>query len=53
MAALATLREPVDAFFAKVTVNDEDPVVRASRLRLLSQIVEVTKSVADFSKIEG
>jgi glycyl-tRNA synthetase beta chain len=53
MAELARLREPVDSFFEKVTVNDPDPIVRATRLRLLSQIVDVTRSVADFSKIEG
>ncbi len=53
MAALATLREPVDTFFDKVTVNTEDPDLRANRLRLLARIGETLGRVADFSKIEG
>ncbi len=53
MAALARLREPVDDFFDKVTVNDEDTSQRANRLRLLSRIRATLNTVADFSKIEG
>ena len=53
MAALARLREPVDEFFDKVTVNDDDPAQRANRLRLLSRIRATLNTVADFSKIEG
>jgi glycyl-tRNA synthetase beta chain len=53
MAALAQLRQPVDAFFDKVTVNCEEADLRANRLRLLSQIRATLGGVADFSKIEG
>ena len=55
MAALATLRQPVDTFFDKVTVNtlDEDGRLRQNRLRLLSNIRTVMNQVADFSQIEG
>ncbi len=53
MAALANLRGPVDDFFDKVTVNTEDPDLRANRLRLLARIGETLNQVADFSKIEG
>jgi glycyl-tRNA synthetase beta chain len=53
MAALATLREPVDIFFDEVTVNTDDGALRANRLRLLSQIRATMGTVADFSKIEG
>ena len=53
MAALAHLREPVDAFFDRVTVNCDEPDVRANRLRLLSRIRAALNRVADFSKIEG
>ncbi|HEY4165044.1 MAG TPA: glycine--tRNA ligase subunit beta, partial [Dongiaceae bacterium] len=35
MAAMAKLRQPVDAFFDKVTVNDKDAKLRANRLRML------------------
>src|SRR5207244_1745951 len=53
MAAIAKLRPAVDAFFDKVTVNVDEPAVRANRLKLLNQIREATLAVADFSKIEG
>jgi len=53
MAALASLRAPIDAFFDTVTVNDADPVKRASRLSLLDQFRAAVHNVADFSKIEG
>jgi len=53
MAALATLRAPVDAFFEKVTVNDPDPAKRAARLNLLARMRDAVHQVADFSRIEG
>ncbi len=53
MAALAELRGPVDAFFDHVKVNDDDPALRANRLKLLSQIRDTMDAVADFSKVEG
>jgi glycyl-tRNA synthetase beta chain len=53
MAALAKLREPVDAFFDKVTVNADQAEVRENRLMLLAQIRALTLEIADFSKIEG
>ncbi|WP_114946574.1 glycine--tRNA ligase subunit beta [Microvirga calopogonii] len=53
MRALSRLRQPVDAFFDKVTVNAEDADLRANRLRLLNDIREATRTVADFSRIEG
>ncbi|MGO4674527.1 glycine--tRNA ligase subunit beta [Bosea sp. 2YAB26] len=53
MAALAELRPSVDAFFDKVTVNDPDPALRANRLKLLNQLREATRAVADFSRIAG
>jgi glycyl-tRNA synthetase beta chain len=58
MTALAALRAPVDEFFNKVTVNlpgkaEGDRVLRANRLRLLSQIRDTLNRVADFSQIEG
>jgi glycyl-tRNA synthetase beta chain len=53
MAAMSSLRSPVDAFFDTVTVNDANPDLRANRLRLLSRIRATLGLVADFSKIEG
>jgi glycyl-tRNA synthetase beta chain len=52
MAALAQLRQPVDAFFDRVTVNAEDPKVRENRLHLLGQIRSALGAIADFSLIE-
>jgi glycyl-tRNA synthetase beta chain len=53
MSAMAGLRNVVDAFFDKVTVNSEDQEERANRLRLLAGIRGAMDQVADFSKIEG
>ena len=53
MRAMAKLRPRVDAFFDKVTVNVDDKPLRENRLKLLNEIREATRSVADFSKIEG
>jgi glycyl-tRNA synthetase beta chain len=52
MGAMAKLRTPVDAFFDKVKVNDDDPKVRENRLRLLNEIRAATRAVADFSRIQ-
>jgi glycyl-tRNA synthetase beta chain len=53
MSAMAKLRPTVDAFFEKVTVNVDDKALRENRLKLLNEIREATRAVADFSKIEG
>jgi glycyl-tRNA synthetase beta chain len=53
IAALATLRAPVDAFFEKVLVNDKDPAIRANRLHLLAALRNTMHLVADFSKVAG
>jgi len=53
MTAIAKLRPKVDAFFNQVTVNAVDVVVRSNRLRLLNEVREATRAVADFSRIEG
>ena len=53
MRALAELRPAVDAFFDHVTVNADDPALRANRLKLLNMLRRATLAVADFSKIGG
>ena len=53
MAALASLRGPIDAFFDKVTVNTDDAGTRARRLALLARFRDAVNRVADFTKIEG
>ena len=53
MAALASLRRPIDDFFDHVTVNDDDPGKRERRLNLLMRFRDAVNRVADFAKIEG
>ncbi|ODS59729.1 MAG: glycine--tRNA ligase subunit beta [Erythrobacter sp. SCN 68-10] len=53
MAALATLRAPIDSFFDEVTVNDPQADKRAARLALLARFRDAVHRVADFSRIEG
>ncbi len=53
MAALATLRTPIDAFFDHVTVNDADHAKRERRLNLLLRFRDAVNRVADFSRIES
>ena len=53
MAVLAGLRQPVDDFFDRVTVNCENGKQRVNRLKLLSQIRSTMGEIADFGQIEG
>ncbi|MFZ3184624.1 MAG: glycine--tRNA ligase subunit beta [Pseudomonas sp.] len=46
---LASLRDPVDAFFEAVLVNAEDAEVRANRYALLAQLRGLFLGVADIS----
>ena len=50
---IASLRPVVDNYFEKVTVNVDDQALRENRLKLLNEIREATRAVADFSRIEG
>jgi glycyl-tRNA synthetase beta chain len=51
LAALAGLRDAVNAFFDAVLVMAEDPHVRQSRLALLSRIAGDIRRFADFSRL--
>ena len=51
LVALAALRAPVDEFFDTTMVMDEDPEVRANRLKLLNRFANVFAHVADFSQM--
>jgi glycyl-tRNA synthetase beta chain len=53
MAALASLRAPVDRFFTDLMVNAPEPQVRTNRLALLARFRDAVHTVADFSRIEG
>lgn len=47
LAALASLREPIDRFFDDVLVMDEDQAVRENRLRLLNRFENAFAGVAN------
>ena len=49
--ALVCLKPAIDAFFAAVMVNAEDPAVRSNRLSLLQGVDDCFNSFADFSQI--
>ena len=51
LKALASLKAPVDAFFDKVMVMDQDPRVRANRIGLLATLHGTMNQVADLSKL--
>ncbi|MBT8408605.1 MAG: glycine--tRNA ligase subunit beta, partial [Alphaproteobacteria bacterium] len=53
MAAMATLRAPIDSFFEAVQVNAENHVLRRNRLNLLHRISQICLSVADLTQVEG
>ena len=53
MAAMASLRAPIDAFFTAVQVNSDNPVIRRNRLNLLHRIRALVAQVADLTKVEG
>jgi glycyl-tRNA synthetase beta chain len=48
---LVRMKEPIDAFFAGVMVNADDPAIRGNRLSLLKDVDEMFISFADFSQI--
>ena len=48
LVALAALRAPVDRFFETTMVMDDDPEVRANRLKLLNRFANAFAHVADF-----
>jgi glycyl-tRNA synthetase beta chain len=50
---MASLRDPVDAFFAAVLVMADDTDIRKNRLTLLERIGSLFDTIADFTKISG
>ena len=51
LAELAALRAPIDLFFEKTMIMDEDLAVRANRMKILNKFVAVFANVADFGKM--
>ncbi len=53
MAAMATLRGPIDAFFEAVQVNADNQILRRNRLNLLSRIRSICDQVAALDRLQG
>jgi glycyl-tRNA synthetase beta chain len=53
MVCLSELRQPVDALFEHVMINDDNDAIRANRLNLLMTMIAIMGQIADFSKVEG
>jgi glycyl-tRNA synthetase beta chain len=53
LRALVALRAPVDEFFDRVMVMDEDPGRRNNRLALLTEVQRLLAHVADLSRLPG
>ncbi len=53
MAAMATLRAPIDAFFTATQINAANPIIRRNRLNLLHRIRQLCGQVADLTKLDG
>jgi glycyl-tRNA synthetase beta chain len=51
LAAIATLRPAVDAFFDKVMVLDPDPALRGANLGIINEVLRGFSGIADFSEI--
>ena len=51
IAAIASLQEPLGAFFDSVMVMAEDAKLRENRLALLSRTESVVRWAADFSEL--
>ena len=53
MAAMASLRSPIDAFFTAVQINADSEILRRNRLNLLHRIRSLCGQVADLTKLDG
>ena len=53
MAAMASLRHPIDGFFTAVQVNADSEILRRNRLNLLHRIRSLCGQVADLTKLDG
>lgn len=51
LAEVATIQSPLNKFFENVMVMVEDENIKVNRLAMLKKLVELSKSMADFSKI--
>ena len=52
LSILASAKEPLDAFFDNVQVNDKDENIKKNRLELLQMFCKTFENFTNFSKIE-
>ena len=53
LAAMLTMKEPVDRFFDDVMVMAEDPAIRTNRLNLLTALGALVRQVGDISRMHA
>ena len=53
LRAAAELAPAIDRFFTDVMVMDDDPAIRANRLRLMVDVVDATRPIGDLSMLPG
>jgi len=53
LETIVALLPAINAFFDKVLVMAEDEAVRQNRLALVGQVADLSKGLADLSKLEG
>jgi glycyl-tRNA synthetase beta subunit len=53
LETIVALLPAINAFFDKVLVMAEDEAVRQNRLALVAQVSDLSKGLADLSKLEG
>jgi glycyl-tRNA synthetase beta chain len=53
LQSLVALRAPVDEFFERIMVMDEDAARRSNRLALLRDVQMLLGQVADLSRLPG
>tara|TARA_B100001540_G_scaffold99819_1_gene89830 strand:+ start:1391 stop:3454 length:2064 start_codon:yes stop_codon:yes gene_type:complete len=53
LKTLSLAKNEIDAFFANVIVNDNDPIIKKNRLELLKMLCKSFENYFNFSKIEA
>lgn len=51
MAAMASMAAPIHSFFEGVMVMDKNIVIQNNRLALLKKVVDLTRHIADFTRL--
>ncbi|MEN8141878.1 MAG: glycine--tRNA ligase subunit beta [Thermodesulfobacteriota bacterium] len=51
LAAILTLKDPIDTFFDEVMVMDKDEKIKANRLSLLNAIAQLFRQIGDLAKM--